>query len=176
MMHWPTFLLAIVFILAIVLVHDRMINQAQLVVGTQAPDFSLTDAQGKTYHLADMLGSKVALVFYPKDGSSFCTKQVCSIRDGFNELKDKGIVVWGISSDTPQSHQQFSQQQHLPFTLLSDPVKRVIAMYGLKGWIYDTRSTFLINENGTIVAIIDQDIDVNNHAQQIIDAFERAAQ
>lgn len=175
MTHSCTFLIAITVLLMVIIVHDRMINQAQLKVGDQAPDFSLSDAQGKTYHLAEMVGSKVALIFYPKDNSYLCTQQMCSVRDAFAELKDQGIVVWAISSDSPQSHQEFSNQQHLPFTLLSDPVKRVIAQYGLKGWVYDTRSTFLINENGTIVAIIAKDIDVKNHAQQIIDAFQKNA-
>lgn len=139
--------------------------------GTTAPDFSLVDETNRLHTLSNMRGSRVALYFYPKDQTPGCTAQACSIRDSLGELRDQNIHVWGISYDSPASHAAFKQKYHLTFPLLSDSNKEVAALYGVKGLLMAKRVTFLIDEQGILVGIIN-DVDVKNHAQQILDTFE----
>ncbi len=146
----------------------------KLTVGSKAPDFSLTANDGNTYTLSELLKThaKVALVFYPKDNTPYCTQEVCSLSTGNNILKENGICVLGISQDSLESHATFAAEHSLNFPLLSDPKGKVIKEYGVNGTIANKRRTFLIDKNQIIIGIIDgNDIDVNNHADQIIEAF-----
>lgn len=94
-------------------------------VGDKAPDFTLQDQDGRSVHLAEELGHRpVVLVFYPMAGSPVCTRQMCSLRDGWPELMSNA-KVFGISYDSVQNLQRFKEQEHLPFPLLSDPDKAV---------------------------------------------------
>jgi peroxiredoxin Q/BCP len=151
--------------------------QKTLNVGDYAPNFTLKDQYNNNISLTSIPGKK-ALIFYPKDSSYGCTKQACSIRDGFTELTDAGITVLGISKGSIQSKSLFASRDHLPFTLLS-ATKNVLKAYGVEGSFFrlylPKRYTFLINEKGIIVAII-KNIDLNNHAQQIIDEFNKHSQ
>jgi peroxiredoxin Q/BCP len=104
-----------------------------------------------------------------------CTAQACSIRDSYHDLQKASIIVWGISSNPPASHANFKDKYHLPFTLLSDGTKEVAALYSVKGWFLVDRVTFLIDEQGIVVGILNN-VDVKAHARQIIDAFARHAQ
>ena len=150
-----------------------LFNQAQAVqVGQKAPNFTLKDETGKLRSLSDMAGHKMVIYFYPKDDTPGCTKQACSIRDGFADLNQAGITVWGISYDSPESHKKFKEKYTLPFTLLSDYHKEVSKQYGVSGWFFPDRVTFLINQDGTIIDIL-KDINVREHAQQIITAFNK---
>lgn len=142
----------------------------KLTVGDAAPDFTLIDEAGKMVTLSKLKGTKVALYFYPKNNTPGCTAQACSIRDSFKELKHLNIALFGISHDSPKSHQAFKEKHNLPFPLLSAH-KKVLCAYGVNGLLFTTRRTFLINEKGYIHAIIKK-IDVAHHAQQIIDAFQ----
>ncbi len=143
----------------------------KVTIGSVAPDFSLPDETNALKTLSTLRGSKVALYFYPKDQTPGCTSQACSIRDTMSDLTKKGIQVWGISYDSPASHALFKEKYHLSFPLLSDSNKKVASLYGVKGLLFAKRITFLIDEHGIVVAII-KDIDVANHAQQILQAFE----
>lgn len=143
----------------------------KLGVGAQAPDFSLPDQDGNVQSLASYRGKKVALYFYPKDNTPGCTKEACSLRDGYADLNAHGIAVLGVSHDSVASHQAFAKEHTLPFTLLSDSNKEVSSLYGAKGWFGMTkRITYLIDEEGMIIKVLN-DIDVRDHAQQILDAF-----
>ncbi len=151
-------------------------SHKQLQVGGVAPDFLLPDQNGIVQCLSSLRGKKVALYFYPKDNTPGCTTEACNIRDNFSLLTDAGITVLGISKGSINSKRSFSQKYTLPFTLLS-ATQDVLDAYGASGswkrlWM-PQRYTFLINEKGIIVAIL-KDVDVNNHAQQIIDAFKHA--
>lgn len=145
-------------------------KKTTITVGQKAPNFSLMDATGKIYNLSDFRGKKVVLYFYPKAGTPYCTRQACSLRDNFSTLKEKGITVIGISSDSQEKLKNFSARYNLPFLLLSDPNQSVIKAYGAKGLFFNKRKTFLIDEQGIVVATITK-VNVNNHAQQIIDGF-----
>jgi len=145
-------------------------KKTTITVGQEAPNFSLVDATGKTYSLSDFRGKKLALYFFPKAGTRYCTREACSLRDKFTTLKKKGITIVGISGDSRKELKNFSERYNLPFLLLSDPNQSVIKAYGVKGLFFNKRKTFLINEQGIIVATITK-VNVDNHAQQIIDGF-----
>jgi thioredoxin-dependent peroxiredoxin len=142
-----------------------------LPVGADAPDFALPDAQGQVHKLSDYLGKKVVIYFYPKDGTPGCTKEACNLRDNYQALQDRGLVILGISYDDAESHKEFIKEHNLPFTLLSDTDKKVADMYGAKGgllgFIGAKRITYLIDEHGKIMHVFD-DVDTGDHADQIL--------
>ena len=104
-----------------------------LEVGKAAPAFSLPDAAGKKVALKDFKGKDVVLYFYPKDDTPGCTKEACGFRDAWKTLQKRGVVVIGVSPDGAESHQKFATKYQLPFILLSDPDKSMMATYGAFG-------------------------------------------
>lgn len=102
-------------------------------VGAAAPSFKLADAHGEQVALADFKGRDVIVYFYPKDDTPGCTKQACGFRDNWAALAKKGVVVIGISADDAASHTKFAEKYQLPFILLSDPARKVMAAYGAYG-------------------------------------------
>lgn len=143
-------------------------------VGHKAPNFSLLDDTGKQVQLSDYLGQKVVLYFYPKDFTPGCTKQACSLRDSYADYRDHNIAILGVSYGSVESHQAFKAKHHLNFTLLSDTSMAVAKLYGAntgaKNYFFPKRMTFLINEQGVIIKIMQQ-VDVATHAQAILKAF-----
>ena len=139
-------------------------------VGDTAPDFTLKDHDGNEVKLSGQVGDKpVVLVFYPRAGSPICTKQMCSLRDGWTELMAKA-KVFGVSYDSVEQVRKFKEQQKLPFTLLSDPNKKVAKLYGVDGTFAAARVTFVIGTDGKIKAAIDS-INANEHAKQVLKAL-----
>ena len=144
--------------------------RAELKIGDVVKDFSLPDETGVLHQLSEFRGSRVALVFYPKDGSPYCKKQIESLKEAFIDLGKKGIVVLGINNDTMESHARFKRDFQIPFSLLT-ATKAEIDYFGVAGWFGKAeRKTFLINENGVLVHIID-DVKLQHHHQQILDGF-----
>lgn len=140
--------------------------------GTSAPDFTGQTQDGKTITLSDFRGQQVALYFYPKDDTPGCTKQACSLRDGYSKLRDAGIQVIGVSADDVESHEQFAAKYNLPFPLVADPDKEIITEYGADGRFGNAdRITFLIDEDGVIQYVF-TDIDVEAHTDQILNTVE----
>lgn len=122
-----------------------------LPTGIQAPNFKLLDHEGNPHKLSDYADSWVLLYFYPKDDTPGCTKEACMLRDSALEYEEANIIVVGISSDDEMSHEKFISKYHLPFTLLSDPDKKVIDMYGAKNNLGMTkRISYLIGPEGMI--------------------------
>lgn len=101
--------------------------------GEAAPLFMLQDADGKNVALKDLKGKDVIVYFYPKDDTPGCTKEACGFRDLWSEIEEQGTVVIGISPDDGVSHQKFIAKYDLPFTLLSDPDRKVMSNYGAYG-------------------------------------------
>ena len=143
--------------------------------GEAAPAFSGTSQTGDTVALADFCGAPLALYFYPKDDTPGCTKQACSLRDGWAELRAAGIAVVGVSPDDAASHERFAEKYDLPFPLLADPNKEVLGVYGAWGEknLYGRKSmgvkrtTFLIDGDG-IVRHVFKRPDTKAHADQIL--------
>jgi len=101
--------------------------------GKAAPDFALTDADGKRVTLKDFAGRNVILYFYPKDDTPGCTKEACGFRDHDKAIGKLGAVVLGVSADSGESHRKFATKYRLPFRLLSDPDRKVMTAYGAFG-------------------------------------------
>ncbi len=151
---------------------------SMLEIGDQAPDFMGVTGTGDSIRLRDHLGSKIALYFYPKDDTSGCTAEACSIRDHWSEFEKSGIVVIGVSGDSIESHQKFSAKHELPFTLLADTEQKVMNAYGVWGekkmygktFFGVKRTTFLIDESGKIVKIFKRP-KTKIHGQEILESF-----
>jgi len=128
--------------------------------GDPAPDFTLTDADGRQVSLADLRGRKVVLYAYPAAATPGCTTQACDFRDSLSLLASAGYDVVGLSPDPPGKLAAFRDAQGLTFPLLSDPSKQVLTAYGAYGEksLYGKtvvgviRSTFVLDEDGTVVA------------------------
>ncbi len=147
-------------------------------VGQEAPDFEGVDQHGRTIRLRDLRGKKVALYFYPKDDTPGCTKQACSLRDGYVQLQQAGIVVLGVSADDVESHRRFAEKYSLPFPLIADPEAKICQAYGVWGertlfgrtFLGIQRTTFLIDEEGRIHQIIHRP-HVDQHAEEVLKGF-----
>ena len=146
-----------------------------LTEGTKAPDFTLPDQNGEEHSLSDYRGQKVILYFYPKDNTSGCTKQACSFGELMPQFREKGAVILGVSKDTVASHKKFEEKYGLPFTLLSDTELQVIKAYDVwkekknygKVSMGVLRTTYLIDENGTIVKALDKVKAAENPSQML---------
>ena len=140
------------------------------------PDFEVMDQDGNKVSSKDLIGKKTVVYFYPKDNTSGCTAEACSIRDNYESLVAKGYNVVGVSKDSAASHMKFRQKYDLPFTLLSDTSTQMLQAFGAWGekkmygkTVMGTlRRTFIFDENGILTRII-EDVDTKNHAAQILD-------
>lgn len=145
--------------------------------GAQAPDFELLDHRGQTVRLGEFRGRRVALYFYPKDGTPGCTREACSFRDVYGKLERVGVVVLGVSPDPPDSHARFRERHRLPFPLLSDPGGKVAqaygawaekTLYGRKRWGV-ARSTFLIGPDGRVERVWRR-VKPDRHGEEVLEA------
>ena len=126
-------------------------------IGSQAPDFTLTDSDKNSVSLSDQQGKAVVLLFFPMAFTSVCTEELCSVRDDMARYQDLDAQVYGISVDSPFSLDRFKQEQQLPFPLLSDFNKTVSSAYGalyedfvfgMKG--VSKRAAFVVDAQGQI--------------------------
>jgi peroxiredoxin Q/BCP len=147
------------------------------VIGKPAPDFSLPSTTGETISLRQYKGKKtVVLYFYPKDETPGCTREACDFRDQFSEFDRHGVVVLGVSTDNLDSHRQFTDKHHLPFTLLSDEDASVSKMYGVfkqknlygKKYMGIERTTFVIDRTGRVAQIYPK-VKVDGHVQTLLE-------
>ncbi len=138
--------------------------------GMKAPNFILLDVKGKTYKLSSFKSKfPVVIYFYPKAGTSGCTKQACGIRDNIQMFKEKNIIVLGVSVDSKDEISKFVSEHELNFPLLSDRSKIVSKKYGvLRDDGKAKRVTFIIDKNGIIARIIDV-TDIDQHAKEVFD-------
>lgn len=133
-----------------------------LTPGEKAPDFTLTDQNGKSVSLSDFAGTRVVLYFYPKDNTPGCTRQACAFAGSYIEFRRRNIQVIGISKDSAESHRKFAEKHALPFILLADPELQAIKSYGVwqekklygKVSMGVVRTTFIISPEGTIEKIM----------------------
>jgi len=140
-----------------------------LEVGTRAPDFRLPALRGGEVALSDFLGKKnVVLFFYPKDETLGCTVEACSFRDAYEDFREAGAEVIGISSDSIESHRSFAEHHHLPMQLLADVGGKVRAAYGIKQslGLFDGRETFIIDKGGVIRHVFRSQVRVKQHVHE----------
>lgn len=147
-----------------------------LKIGDKMPDFEVVDQDGNQVSSKDLIGKKTVVYFYPKDNTSGCTAEACSIRDNYESLVAKGYNVIGVSKDSAASHRNFREKYDLPFTLLSDTSTQMLQAFGAWGekkmygkTVMGTiRRTFIFDEEGILTRIIEK-VDTKNHAAQILD-------
>lgn len=148
--------------------------------GTKAPPFSLPDENGEVRSLADHKGSWVLLYFYPKDDTTGCTREACTIQDDLPQFSRLDCTVYGVSADSETSHRKFRDKYHLSFHLLSDLDKTTINAYGVwgkkkfMGREYEgiLRTSFLINPEGKIAKVY-QKVKPLEHAQEVLADLQR---
>lgn len=148
-----------------------------LKAGDKAPATLGTDADGREIKLSDYAGRSLVLYFYPKDNTSGCTLEAQSFRDHYDELRDKGYEVVGVSVDPAESHRRFADKNALPFPLIADTDHRLVeemgvwgekSMYGRK-YMGTLRTTFIINHEGVITRVFGpKEIKTRTHAEQIL--------
>lgn len=146
-------------------------------IGDKAPEILGRDQNGKEIKLSDFAGRKLVLYFYPKDSTSGCTAEACSLRDNYAELRRQGYEVVGVSIQDEASHQKFIEKNQLPFSLIADTDKTLVqqmgvwgekSMYGRK-YFGTLRTTFIINEEGIIERVfLPKEIKTKVHAEQIL--------
>lgn len=128
-----------------------------LLIGDKIPYFSAVDGNGEDFESTTVVGKKpVVLYFYPKDETKVCTEQACSFRDQYQDFKDLGAEVIGISSDSVASHKKFSKHHQLPFLLLSDFNKKIRKLFGVPNDLFGLipgRVTYVADASGKIIMI-----------------------
>lgn len=149
-----------------------------LEVGQVVPDVLGTDENGRTVRRSDYPGKKIALYFYPKDLTSGCTAQACSLRDGYGDLLAAGYQVIGVSVDPAESHKKFRAKNDLPFPLISDTDHHLVELFGVWGeksmygrkYMGTMRTTFIISPDGVIERVITpKQVKTKIHASQILE-------
>lgn len=147
-----------------------------LQIGDKMPFFEVVDQDGNKVASSDLIGKKAIIYFYPKDNTPGCTAEACSLRDNYEALLAQGYNVVGVSKDSAASHRKFIDKFSLPFTLLSDTSTQMLQDFGAWGEkkmcgkvsVGTLRRTFIFDENGILVRIIEK-VDTKNHAAQILD-------
>jgi peroxiredoxin Q/BCP len=142
-----------------------------LPVGAAAPDVVGYDVAGAEVRLSSLAGKKQAVVyFYPKDASPGCTTEACAFRDAWDKYTAAGVVVIGVSTDSPESHHAFLAKKKLPFALASDESMAVGAAYGVpkRVWGY-SRVSFLVGTDGKVRKVW-PDVDPGLHADEVLAA------
>ena len=168
-------LLVIVFLIGLIIfLYSPKKDEPALKAGDKAPDFKLPDENERKRSLSEFKGSKVVLYFYPKDNTPGCTIQACAIRDTYRLFRENDVVIIGINYDSPALHKAFKARYQLPFILLSDEEKKIAKKYGayisILNNLYPERKTFLIDEKGHIMKIV-ENVDIATHTNDLLVAL-----
>ena len=151
-------------------------------IGDKLPEILGLNEKGEQVTRESLAGKKVVLYVYPKDNTSGCTAEACSLKDHYQELSDKGYVVIGVSKDSAASHQKFIDKYSLPFPLIADVDTILLQQLGAWGeksmcgkkYMGALRTTYLIDEDGTIEKIFTpKEIKTKIHAEQILDYLKK---
>ncbi len=149
-----------------------------LKAGMQALDFALPDEKDIVHRLSEYRGKTVLLYFYPKDNTSGCTTEACNFRDDYSAYDEAGVVILGVSPDSPASHAKFKAKHNLPFPLLADVGHQVCDLYGVwgpkkfMGREYEgvLRTTFLIGPDGQILHVFEK-VRPARHSTEVLEVL-----
>jgi thioredoxin-dependent peroxiredoxin len=147
-------------------------------IGDRAPDFTLPTQDGSSVKLSDLLQKgAVVLYFYPKDDTPGCTVEACTFRDAYEDFKDAGAQVVGVSSDSADAHKAFADKHRLPFTLVSDEGGKLRKQYGVKSTLglIPGRVTYVIDPKGVVVHIFDSQMNPAKHVREALEVLKRIA-
>ena len=146
-------------------------------IGDKAPEILGRDENGNEIRLSDFQGKKLVLYFYPKDNTSGCSAEACSLRDNYSELRKQGYAVVGVSVQDEKSHKKFIKKYDLPFPLIADTENQLVEAFGVWGeksmygrkYMGTFRTTFIINEEGVVEKIfLPKEIKTKTHGEQIL--------
>jgi peroxiredoxin Q/BCP len=147
-----------------------------LQIGDKIPHFTVKDSHGNNFDSASIVGKKPSVFyFYPKDNTPGCTAQACSFRDQYEDFKDLGAEVIGISSDSIASHEKFAKQYRLPFILLSDYDKKIRTLFGVKPNLFGLipgRVTYVADKEGIIRLVFDS-LVAKNHIPKALGMIKK---
>lgn len=151
-------------------------------IGEQVPDLLGVDENGNEVRISSFKGKKVVLYFYPKDNTSGCTAEACSLRDHYEQIKEAGYEIVGVSVDGEVSHRRFIEKHSLPFSLVADTDKQLVqdmgvwaekSMYGRK-YMGTLRTTFLVDKDGVIEYVFGpKEIKTSTHGTQILGQIKK---
>lgn len=144
-------------------------------IGTKAPAFSLPDQNGAQRSLEDFQGKWLLVYFYPKDATPGCTTEAQELRDQYEQFTAYNAEIVGVSTDSVESHKKFAEKQNLPFTLLADTEKEMVAAYGVygpkqfMGKSYEgvSRSSYLISPDGNIAKVYEK-VKPKEHPAEVL--------
>jgi peroxiredoxin Q/BCP len=145
-----------------------------LELGAHLPDITVVDQDGKRVNLTEYRGNTIVLYAYPKDNTSGCTTEACSIRDNYSLITSSDALIFGISPDSPSSHQKFIEKHQLNFPLLSDPEHQLLeylgawgekSMYG-RTYFGVIRSTFIFDKEGKLIKVWPK-VKVKTHGEDV---------
>jgi thioredoxin-dependent peroxiredoxin len=151
---------------------------ASIIVGDRAPEFTVQSHTGQEISLADYRGKNaVVLYFYPKDGTTICTKEACSFRDAYEDFVQAGAVVIGVSSDSAESHQSFAASHRLPFVLLTDEDGSLRKAFGVSKTlgIMPGRVTYVIDKDGVVRHIFNSQFAAERHVAEALNIVRELA-
>ncbi len=141
-----------------------------LPVGSAAPDLVGYDVAGTAMRLSDARGRPAVVYFYPKDGTPGCTKEACAFRDAWKRFAAAGVSVFGVSSDSRESHQEFARDHHLPFPLVADEDESVARAWGVGSSLFGySRVSFLVGPDGHVARVF-PDVNPGVHAAEVLAA------
>ena len=142
-------------------------------IGDDCPVFKLKNQLGEVFDLANLLGNKTLVIyFYPKDDTPGCTKEACSFRDRFEEFKELGCEVIGISSDSEQKHKEFAEKHKLPFILLADTKQEVRKSFGVPGSLFGLipgRVTYIVGKDEKVKGIFNSLLNPLGHIDHALE-------
>ena len=150
-------------------------------IGDKVPEILGRDENGQEIRLSDFQGKKLVLYFYPKDNTSGCAAEACSLRDNYSELRRQGYAVVGVSVQDEKSHKKFIEKYELPFPLIADTENQLVEAFGVWGekslygrkYMGTLRTTFIINEEGIVENIfLPKQITTKTHGEQILATIE----
>lgn len=146
-----------------------------LKTNTKAPDFTLKSTNGINFTLSDYKGKYIVLYFYPKDFTPGCTKEACEFRDHFEVFKNINIPIFGISTDSIETHLKFIESYHLPFDLLADTEGEVSTLYKAKFPFLNItkRITYLIGPTGSIEYAFENLFKAEQHVNVMLKIVEK---
>lgn len=152
----------------------------KLKVGDKAPEFCLPNQDNKNVSFSDFEGKNVLVYFYPADFTPHCTSQACNLRNNFEKLTEKNIIILGISTNSPEKHKKFKEEYELPFDLLSDVDGKISESYDSLSEIkflgftiskFAKRNSFIISKDGNILKIM-ENVEPQTHSYEILHYFE----
>ena len=160
------------FIILSLTIYSKQMKKLE--VGDKVPSFTLLDQEGKTVTISPENGKAMVIYFYPKDDTPGCTKEACKFRDDYEDFKDLGVKVYGISGDSVESHKKFAEKYNLPFQLLADEKNKVRKKFGVPSsfLILPGRVTYVIDDKGVVQYIFNSQFSAEKHIENALNILK----